>query len=93
MKDYKRTPTTKEVFVEVTIAHPDLIVFGSYSAPCGDWYGDSTKGRMFASFGFTGCDYPVIETETTWDICVEEPHKRNNEKQKYWLCLPIRDNS
>lgn len=91
MSDYKRVKTTSAVFVAIRLAHTDMVVFGSYSAPDGDQFGDPSKGRMFTSFGFENSDYPVIEAETTWDICAEEPYKRNNETHEYWLCLPIRD--
>lgn len=62
-------------------------VFGSYSAPDGDQFGDPSKGKMFTSYGFEHGDYPVIEAQTTWDIDPETPHKRANERHEYWLCL------
>ena len=88
MQDYKRVETSPEVWAVIRARHPEMVVFGSYSAPNGDMYGDSLIGKMFTSFGFKGHDYPVVEAETTWDI-VEG--KRENEKHCYWLCLPIKN--
>lgn len=91
MSDYKRVPTTYEVWRVIKLAHDALVVFGGYSAPDGDYHGDPTKGKMFTSYGFRQGDYPVMEAETTWDISYDEPHKRNNEEHTYWLCLPMKE--
>lgn len=90
MDGYKRVQTSAEVWAVIRARHPEMVVFGSYSAPEGDPYGDSTKGQMATSYGFEGCDYPLIEAKTTWDIV--EDYKRNNVKHEYWLCLPISGN-
>ena len=91
MRDYKRVPTSAEVWAVIWARHPELEVFGSYSAPGGDQFGDPRKGKMLASYGFQHGDYPVIEAQTTWDIDRETPSKRNNEQHEYWLCLPIKE--
>lgn len=88
MSDYKRVKTSPEVWAVIRARHPEMVVFGSYSAPDGDFYVNQSIGKMFTSFGFRGHDYPVIEVETTWDIV---GLKRENEKHDYWLCLPIND--
>jgi hypothetical protein len=86
--DYKTMPTTYEVWSAIRKAHPDMVVYGSYSAPMGDYYGDPSKGRMFTSYGFKQGNYPIIEAETTWKINHDKPEERINEVHKYWLCLP-----
>lgn len=86
MTDYKRIKTSAEVWTAIRASHPELVVFGSYSVPSGDWFGNPSKGRMFTSYGFSGCYFPVICAETTWDISCENPYKRDNEITKYWLC-------
>ena len=92
MSDYKRVPTSQQVWAAIRARHPDLRVFGSYSAPDGD-NGDTSKGRMFTSYGLDPGDYPVIEAQTTWDIDPEAMHKRRNEQHEYWLCLPVREDA
>ena len=91
MNDYKRVPTSAEVWAVIRARHPELRVFGSYSAPDGDEFGDTSKGRMFTSYGFTQGDYPVMEAQTTWDIDREDPGSHKNQRCEYWLCLPIRE--
>lgn len=89
MSDYKRVQTSAEVWAVIRARHPELIVFGSYSAPDGDHFGDPSKGKMFTSYGFEHSDCPVIEAQTTWDIDPESPHKRNNQQHEYWLCFAV----
>lgn len=91
MSDYKRVPTSAEVWAVIRARHPEMRVFGSYSAPDGDQFGDPSKGKMFTSYGFEHGDFPVMEAQTTWDIDPEAPHKRPNERHEYWLCLPVRE--
>lgn len=93
MRDYKRVPTSAEVWAVIRARHPEMRVFGSYSAPDGDHFGDLSKGKMFTSYGFEQGDFPVIEAQTTWDIDKETPLKRVNERHEYWLCLPNRENA
>lgn len=89
MSNYKTIPTSAEVWAVINARHPELRVFGSYSAPEGDQFSNPEKGRMFTSLGFKNSDYPIMEAQTTWDINIENPSKRMNEKHEYWLCLPI----
>jgi hypothetical protein len=91
MNDYKRISTSVEVWSVIKARHPEMVVFGSYSAPDGDEFGDSSKGKMFTSYGFESGDFPVIEAQTTWDITPEKPYKRENQKHEYWICLPKKD--
>jgi DNA gyrase subunit A len=68
MSDYKRVPTSAEVWAVIRARHPEMRVFGSYSAPDGDQFGDPSKGKMFTSYGFEHGDFPVMEAQTTWEI-------------------------
>jgi hypothetical protein len=86
-----RVPTSYEVWKAIRYAHPDMKVFGSFSAPDGDYFGNPNKGRMLTSYGFANGDHPVIEAETTWDIDREKPWNRINEQHKYWLCIPKKE--
>lgn len=94
MSDYKRVTTSAEVFAVIRARHHKIMkVFGSYSAPDGDAFGDLSQGKMFTSYGFDYGDYPVIESQTTWDIDSEHPEKRANERHEYWLCLPVKEDA
>ena len=93
MIDYKRVPTSAEVWAVIRARHPEMCVFGSYSAPDGDHFSNPNKGKMFTSYGFEHGDFPVIEAQTTWDIDPEEPYKRANEQHEYWLCLPKKEDA
>jgi hypothetical protein len=90
MSEYKRVPTSAEVWAVIRARHPEMVVFSSYSAPDGDEF--SVQSRMFTSYGFPGADFPVMEAETTWDRCQEAPYARQNEQHRYWLCLPVESN-
>lgn len=90
--DYRVVETSAEVWAVIRARHPEMRVFGSYSAPDGDYLGGGTSvGTMFTSYGFAGHDFPVIEARTTWDIDRERPAERINEQHRYWLCLPINE--
>ncbi len=88
MSDYKRVKTSAEVWAVIYARHPEMRVFETYSALNGDDFGDQSKGRVFTSYGFEHGDFPVIAAQTTWDIDMEVPSKRNNQQHEYWLCLP-----
>jgi hypothetical protein len=90
MSDYKRIPTTEEVWLTIKKNHPELRVFSSYSAPQGDFYSGYTQACMQTSYGFYDNDYPIIEAKTTWTFQVDRPYERIDEIHKYWLCIPIR---
>ena len=91
MGDYKVVKTSHEVWSVILKNHPEMVVFGNYSAPYGDQFGNQSKAKMFTSYGFPCSDYPVIEAQTTWDISVGEPHERKNVRHEYWICLPNRE--
>ena len=91
MSDYKRVPTSAEVWAVIRARHPEMRVFGSYSAPDGDQFGDPSEGKMFTSYGFEQGDFPVMEAQTTWDI--DTLLRRVNERHQYFLCLPKREDA
>lgn len=93
MIDYKRVETSAEVWAAIRARHPEMIVFGSYSAPDGEEFGDPSRGRKWISYGFEGCDVPVIEAQTTWDVNRVTPYKVENKRNEYWLCLPNREDA
>ena len=90
---YERIPTSPEVWAVIRARHPEMLVYGSYSAPNGDPHGDSSRGEMRTSYGFRGANCPVIEARTTWTISPEAPHERFNEHHEYWLCVGIADDN
>lgn len=90
MSEYKKIKTTPEVWAVIRASHPDLIVFSSFSNPDGRAFGGAGEnGEMQTAFGVSGCDYPLIEAVTRWDIDQEQPYKRINEVHHYWLCVGI----
>ncbi len=89
MKEYKTIPTTVVVWYAIHKSHPELKVFESYSATDGDYFGNHSQGKMFTSFGFDSCEYPIISAQKTWDIDSNDPSNRLNEKYQYLLCLPV----
>jgi hypothetical protein len=89
--EYRTTETSPEVWAVIRARHPELRVFGTYSAPDGDHLGGNPdQSMMFTSYGFDGADYPIMEARTTWERDSEKPHKRINEQHRYWLCIPIK---
>lgn len=88
MNEYKKIITSREVWAVIRARHTDLKVFGSYSAPDGDEF-DPEQCRMMTEYGFDGCDFPIIGSETTWDKNHDKPHERLNEKHVFWLCVAI----
>lgn len=91
MNDYRRIPTTPEVWAVIRARHTELVPFGSYSAPDGDQFGNPDQGVMFTSYGFRCGDFPIIEAETTWDIDRDRPNERVNQSTRYWLCVPVEE--
>ncbi len=91
--DYKKIPTTPEVWAVIRIAHPELKPFSSFSDPEGGHELGDRKPRMETSWGFPSADYPLLEARTTWERSSDpkKPWLRENEKHEYWLCLPIKE--
>ena len=92
MGNYIRIKTSPEVWAVIRARHPELKVFGSYSAPDGE-VGNPEQGRMFTSYGFSDGDFPIIAAQTTWDIDEKDPSLRKNEKHEYWLCVGYEEKS
>jgi hypothetical protein len=92
MSEYKTIPTTYEVWKTIKEHHPDLVVFGSFSAPDGDYFGDPNRGKMFTSYGFKNTDYPIVQAETQWNIGFPDRSVRHDEEHEYWLCVAIEEN-
>lgn len=92
MGEYRTVETSAEVWAVIRARHPELRVFGSYSAPSGDEYGDPSKGKMLTSYGFAQADYPLMEAETTWDIELSRQILfKMKAAYKYWFCCPVKD--
>ena len=88
--EHKKIPTTPEVWAAITARHrDDLVVFSSFSAPDGDYYGNHEEGRIMTEYGFKNADCPLIGADTRWDIDHDKPYNRINERHQYWLCAPI----
>jgi hypothetical protein len=94
MKEYMRVPTSGEVCACLRIRHKDLlVVFATFSDPEGTFNGGPGEiGRMDTTYGFKGCEWPLIEYRTTWKINPDKPYKRDDESHEYWLCVPIGGN-
>lgn len=92
--EYRKVTTSAEVWAVIKAKHgKDLVVFSSFSDPDGTFCGGSGgTGRMETAYGFVNADYPIMEAKTTWEISLDQPHKRINEAHEYWLCLPIKCN-
>jgi len=96
----KLVKTTVEVWQAIRDAHPELIVFGSFSDPTGSFPdGFHGNAKMMTQYGFEGQEIPVIMAETTWQIPSEgwggghSLLERENEYDRYWLCFPPQENS
>lgn len=90
--EYKKIATTLEIWRAIREAHKhDMSVFSSYSAPCGDSFGDPSQSVMMTEYGFKGADCPLIGARTTWDYSHSDESSRNNESTEYWFCLPLDD--
>ena len=81
----KRIPTTYHVWAAIKDAHPELKVFGSFSAPHGDYFGNPAEAIMETTYGFEGYDFALIGAKTTWDVDREDMANRPNEKHEYYL--------
>lgn len=87
MEDYKKIPTTREVWAVIHASHyKHLKVFSTYSNPHGD-DGMSIIPTMMTEYGFVDSDYPIIGAETTWSK--QSDGTRADEKTRYWICVAI----
>lgn len=87
--DYTRIPTSPEVYAVLRARHGDQMrVYASFSDPDGTFNGGPGEvGRMDTIWSIDGCDFPILEVKTTWDIDFERPHHRVNPKSAYWLLI------
>ena len=86
--DFKKIPTTKEVYAAIHASHPELVVFGSFSNSEGSpRFGGP---EMWTSYGFKNQEYPIICAQTKWEKDADGGYKRINETHKYWLCVVIK---
>jgi hypothetical protein len=95
MSNYSRLITSAEVYAVIMARHRDqMSAFGSFSDPDGTFNGGSgAVGRMDTIWGIAGCDYPILEIQTRWDIDPEQPHKRINQSHSYFLLMAEKDES
>lgn len=91
MTDYKKIPTSAEVWLAIKERHPELVVFDSYHKEYGYAHGNPDKCMMQTAHGFIDSDYPIIYAEKTWDKPKKVFDKKLNENCKYWLCVGIND--
>lgn len=89
MSYHRKIETTLEVWTAIRLAHPQMVVFASYSAPDGDDFGDPNECVMKTEYGFSEGDFPVMGAETRWDKDHENSSNRLNERHQYWLCVGI----
>lgn len=84
MSDWKRIPTSHEVYAVILAKHGTAVrVFSSYSNPTGN---DGLSAQMSTEWGFPGADFPICGARTTWEHG-EKEFERVNEKHEYWLCV------
>ena len=72
MSDYRLVETTKEVGHAIRKAHPELKVFSCFTEVAGNCI-------AITAWGFEGCDFPVLQAETTL--------LRLSERTRFWLCI------
>ena len=87
-----RIETSAEVWAVIMARHrDDLKVFSSYSNPDGRCELGSGKPEMMTEYGLSGADFPIMRAETTWEKHPEKDYERVNEKHRYWLIIPINE--
>lgn len=85
--DYVKKFTSAEVCAVIWARHSDeLVVFSSFSAPEGDYFGDPNQCVMETEYGFSGAPAPLIGYKTTWEK-IPDSYEHKNEKHTYWLCI------
>ncbi len=95
MDDFRLIPTTRNVWIAIWAKHKnELVLFSSFSNPNGTFHGGAGKrGEMWSTYGISGCDYPLIEIRTTWEIHQDRPHERMYEQEEYYLCLALKSDN
>ena len=92
---YSRLITSAEVYAVIMAKHRDqMVAFETFSDPEGTFNGGPGEiGRMDTVWGIAGCNYPILEIKTRWDIDPEQPHKRINQTHSYFLLMAEREES
>lgn len=95
VSDYTRLITSAEVYSAIMARHFDQMKpFTTFGDPGGTFNGGpGAVGRMDTIWGIAGCDYPILEIQTRWDIDPEHPHKRINQTHSYFLLMAMREES
>lgn len=93
--EFERIPTSPEVYAVIRARHgSQMTVYATFSDPDGTFNGGpGERGRMETVWGIEGCDFPILEARTTWDIDPDQSHKRINEKHEYWLLIGRKEES
>ena len=85
--DYRKVPTSAEVWAVLKARHADeLRVYGSYSAPEGDEFGDPSTAVMMTEYAFEDAQWPLMGARTTWAVG-DITYPRVTESTQYWLCV------
>lgn len=94
MTDYARLTTSAEVYAVIMAKHRDqMAAFATFSDPDGTFNGGpGVVGRMDTVWGIAGCDYPILEIQTRWDIDPTQPHKRVDQTHSYFLLMAKKEN-
>ena len=88
MSDYRSVKTSAEVAAVIRAAHPNMVVFGSFSDPDGRYMGaPGDTGRMETEYGFPNHDFPTLRAKTTWSIDANGHEVEGTRKHEYWLCI------
>jgi hypothetical protein len=88
MSDYRSVKTSAEVAAVIRAAHPEMVVFGSFSDPTGGFMGGPCDtGRMETEYGFANHDFPTFRVRTTWAIGENGREIEGSRKHEYWLCI------
>lgn len=93
--EFERIPTSAEVYAVLRARHGDQMrVYASFSDPDGTFNGGPGEiGRMDTIWSIDGCDFPILEIKTTWDIDPVRPHQRTNVESSYWLLVGRKEES
>ncbi|MCA7900719.1 hypothetical protein LGM39_15170 [Burkholderia cepacia] len=91
--DFKRIPTSAEVYAVLMARHKDqMSCYGSFSDPDGMFNGGpGERGRMHTLWALADTDFPILEIHTEWEIDPAQPSKRLNMTSKHWLIVGKRE--